>query len=270
MELVGNDHMNWNFFTFSKTHPGKVRPYNEDAVLDLPSKKVWVVADGMGGHEAGDIASQMLVDIVEQYVMEQSDFSIDDLRAVIQKANAEIYQYAEAHLNGKTMGTTAVLLYLQDGYYHCLWVGDSRIYLMRHQQLTQKTRDHSQVMDLVDQGLIELEEAESHPLANVITRAVGVESEVVIDQVSGQLLVDDLFLLCSDGLTKELTEQDMSMGLQADSVNQSGLALMHSALVKGAQDNVTCALIKVASNECSGIAPRSNDATVPIFPRGRR
>ncbi|MDN3681078.1 protein phosphatase 2C domain-containing protein [Vibrio tapetis subsp. quintayensis] len=262
--------MNWNFFTFSRTHPGKVRPYNEDAVLDLPSKGVWVVADGMGGHEAGDIASQMLVDIVEQYVVDHNDFSIDDLRAVIQKANVEIYQYGEAHLNGKTMGTTAVLLYLQDGYYHCLWVGDSRIYLMRHQQLIQKTRDHSQVMDLVEQGLIELHEAESHPLANVITRAVGVESDVVIDQVSGQLLVDDLFLLCSDGLTKELTEQDMSMGLKADSVNQSGLALMHSALVKGAQDNVTCALIKVASNESSGIAPRSCDATVPIFPRGRR
>ncbi len=262
--------MNWNCFTFSRTHPGKVRPYNEDAVLDLPSKRVWVVADGMGGHEAGDIASQMLVDIVEQYVVDHSDVSIDDLRAVLQKANLAIYQYANAHLEGETMGTTAVLLYLQDGYYHCLWVGDSRIYLKRDEHLMQKTRDHSQVMDLVDQGLIEMHEAESHPLSNVITRAIGVESEVVIDQVSGQLLADDLFLLCSDGLTKELTEQDISMGLQADSVNQSGLALMHSALVKGAQDNVTCALVKVASNENACAPSCSNDATVPVFPRGRR
>lgn len=262
--------MNWNMFTFSRTHPGKVRPYNEDAVLDLSSKRVWVVADGMGGHEAGDIASQMLVDSIEQFVVAEQDFTIDDLRQVLQKANHAIYQYAQTHLAGKTMGTTAVLLYLQDGYYHCLWVGDSRIYLMRHQQLSQKTRDHSQVMDLVDQGLIEAQEAESHPLANVITRAVGVEPKVVIDQVSGQLLDEDLFLLCSDGLTKELSEQEIGLGLQADTVNHSGLALMHSALVKGAQDNVTCALVKATLAVNTTAVTQSSDTTVPVFPRGRR
>lgn len=165
-----------------------MRPYNEDSLLDLSAKRVWVVADGMGGHEAGDIASQMLVDTIEKYANEHQDFAIDDLRRAVLQANQSIYEYAKSNLDGKTMGTTLVLLYIQDGFYHCLWVGDSRIYLMRDNQLVQKTRDHSQVMDLVDQGLLHFDDAESHPLANVITRAIGVEPDVVIDQVSGQLV----------------------------------------------------------------------------------
>ncbi|BCL70009.1 putative Serine/threonine protein phosphatase [Vibrio nigripulchritudo MADA3029] len=261
--------MNWNFFTFSKTHPGKVRPYNEDSLLDLSAKRVWVVADGMGGHEAGDIASQMLVDTIEKYANEHQDFSIDDLRKAVLEANYAIYDYARNNLDGKTMGTTLVLLYIQDGFYHCLWVGDSRIYLMRNNQLVQKTRDHSQVMDLVDQGLLNFDDAESHPLANVITRAIGVEPDVVVDQVSGQLVPGDQFLLCSDGLTKELNNAELARSLQADAVAQSGLALMHSALVKGAQDNVTCALIKATAAEYSSEVAQSDDATVPIFARSR-
>ncbi len=114
--------MNWNYFTFVKTHPGKVRPHNEDALLDMSDHGVWVVADGMGGHSAGDIASQMLVDRIARYVKDSDSFGIDELRHVVQQANREIYHYAQAQLEGKTMGTTLVLLLVQDGYYHCLWL----------------------------------------------------------------------------------------------------------------------------------------------------
>ncbi|WP_063345664.1 PP2C family protein-serine/threonine phosphatase [Vibrio jasicida] len=261
--------MNWNYFTFAKTHPGKVRPHNEDALLDMSDHGVWVVADGMGGHSAGDIASQMLVDRIARYVKDSDSFGIDELRHVVQHANREIYHYAQAQLEGKTMGTTLVLLLVQDGYYHCLWVGDSRIYQLRASTFSQRTRDHSQVMDLVEQGLLAFEDAESHPLANVITRAVGVDEEVTIDQISGQLADGDQFLLCSDGLSKELTNEEMHKTLYADSVNQAGLALMHSALVRGASDNVTCALVKVCKSENEIELPRHEDATIPVFLRGR-
>ncbi len=269
---IGNgDRMSWSLFTFSKTHAGKVRPYNEDALLDMTARRVWVVADGMGGHSAGDVASQMLVDRIERFVLDTPDFGIDELRQMIEVANREIFQYAQVHLDGKTMGSTVVLLFLQDGYFHCLWVGDSRIYLLRDNHLVQKTRDHSQVMELVEQGLLSEEDAEKHPLANVITRAVGVEETVRIDQQSGQLLHGDQFLLCSDGLTKELSNSEIHQIMCADSVNQSGLALLHAALVRGANDNVTCALIKVAKEKQlvqEGVS-HSSDATVPVYARRR-
>ncbi|MGR5235981.1 PP2C family protein-serine/threonine phosphatase [Vibrio alfacsensis] len=261
--------MNCNYFTFAKTHPGKVRPYNEDALLDMSERGVWVVADGMGGHSAGDIASQMLVDRIARYVKDSQSTNIDELRKVVEQANKEIYQYAQVHLDGKTMGTTLVLLFMQDGYYHCLWVGDSRIYQLRDERFFQKTRDHSQVMDLVEQGLLAFEDAESHPLANVITRAVGVDAVVTIDQISGQLLDGDQFLLCSDGLSKELTNEEMHKTLQADSVSQAGLALMHSALVRGASDNVTCVLVKVCQDASEFDLSQQEDATIPVFLRGK-
>ncbi|MDW2036323.1 serine/threonine-protein phosphatase, partial [Vibrio sp. 665] len=108
-----------------------------------------------------------------------------------------------------------------------------------------------------------------HPLANVITRAVGVDEMVTIDQVSGQLADGDQFLLCSDGLSKELSCDEMHKTLCADSVNQAGLALMHSALVRGASDNVTCALIKVRQEPSEFDSARRDDATIPVFLRGR-
>ncbi|WP_199455059.1 PP2C family protein-serine/threonine phosphatase [Vibrio owensii] len=261
--------MNWNYFTFAKTHPGKVRPYNEDALLEMSEAGLWVVADGMGGHSAGDIASQMLVDRIARHIKDSKTTNIDELRAVVQQANKEIFDYAQARLEGKTMGTTLVLLFMQDGYFHCLWVGDSRIYQLREGRFSQKTRDHSQVMDLVEQGLLAFEDAESHPLANVITRAIGVDEIVTIDQISGQLADGDQFLLCSDGLSKELTNDEMHKTLYADSVNQAGLALMHSALVRGASDNVTCALIKACCERSELDERTQEDATIPVFLRSK-
>jgi len=269
--MITND-SNWRFFTFAQSHAGKVRPYNEDACLDCPDEGVWVVADGMGGHKAGDVASRMLVDIVQQYVkaIPKESLGIDDLRKALQEANHQIYEYSERYLQGETVGTTAVLLFVRGGLYHCLWVGDSRIYLLRHHQLVQKTRDHSQVMDMVEQGLISADEAENHPMANVITRAIGVTPEVVIDQVSGELTWGDQFLLCSDGLTKELSDKHIAHCMQAHSVTDSGLALMHSALVRGASDNVTSVLIRATKVGVESNGSQGCDDTVPIFTRTKQ
>lgn len=262
----------WRFVSFAQTHAGKVRPYNEDAYLDCTLEGVWLVADGMGGHKAGDVASKMLVDTVQQHVkaLPQASLGIDNLRKALEEANSRIFEYSQRYLEGETIGSTVVLLFVRDGLYHCLWVGDSRMYLLRQQQLVQKTRDHSQVMDMVEQGLICAEEAENHPMANVITRAVGVDANVVIDQISGELAWGDQFLLCTDGLTKELPDTHMLHCMQSSVVTDSGLALMHSALVKGASDNVTCILIRATSSGLDNHDGIGSDDTVPLFNYSRQ
>lgn len=266
--MVASTDLKKGFFTsFSKSHAGKVRPYNEDAMLELCQQGVWVVADGMGGHSAGDIASQMVIDAVQQYVENTPKLSqnIDGLKQCLISVNRKILSYSTRYLDGKTAGSTVVVLMIRDGFFHCLWAGDSRIYLLRHRNLRRKTRDHSQVMDMVEQGLIEESQAESHPLSNVITRAVGVSVNFQVDQVSGELLPGDQFLLCSDGLTKELNDHEIAVCMQAENVADSGLALMHSALVKGANDNVTCVVVKVNDTADSKQKDYCADDTIPVF-----
>jgi protein phosphatase len=254
--------------SFAQCHQGRVRPYNEDAVLDLSDEGVWVVADGMGGHSAGDVASQMVIDVVRQSVAEApaGGADVDCLRQALLNANQQILDYSQQYLEGKTVGSTVVLLLIRNGLYHCLWAGDSRIYLMRERQLHLETRDHSQVMDMVEQGQLRAEEAESHPLSNVITRAIGVNADLCVDHVSGSIRGGDQFLLCSDGLTKELSDADLAKCMHAYSVLDTGQALIHSALVKGARDNVSCVLVKVASHDTAEISNNEDD-TVPVFNR---
>ncbi|OAN11059.1 serine/threonine protein phosphatase [Photobacterium jeanii] len=266
-------HQKWNYFSFTQSHPGKVRTYNEDACLAMQKEGVWVVADGMGGHAAGDIASRMLVDIVEQNVaaIGAELLTLNDLFVALTEANHQIHHYGFHDLAKSTMGTTAVLLYIKDEEFHCLWVGDSRMYLYRDGQLIQQSKDHSQVMEMVDKGLLDEAEAETHPLANVITRAVGVDEVVSIDHISGSLQAGDQFLLCSDGLTKELSVREIAACFQAQSVNDVGQALMHSALVHGASDNVTCAVVKAVAPNHDAVQVSANyaDATVPLFSQPR-
>ncbi|GAA5217855.1 protein phosphatase 2C domain-containing protein [Corallincola platygyrae] len=252
--------------SYGNSHPGKVRTHNEDAFLELPEYGVWMVADGMGGHSAGDVASQMLVDTVLEVVQQvpKGRLSIDLLSAAIQQANARIYEYGQRYQAGSTVGSTAALLFIDNGLFHCLWAGDSRFYVLRQGRLSQKSRDHSQVMDMVDEGTLALDEVESHPLSNVITRAVGVGRDLRLDQVSGIVLPEDRFLLCSDGLNKELSDEDILRCMDAESLTNASLALLHSALVKGASDNVTTILVDIAKANVESDGQK-NDDTVPIF-----
>lgn len=261
MGVVGTLSTQESFISFSQCHPGKVRSSNEDAVLELCHDGVWVVADGMGGHAAGDVASRMVVDAIEQCV-DCGRVDIEHLGQALAAVNQQILEYSRTHLKGKTVGSTVALLFIRDGFYHCLWVGDSRIYLMRNRRLAQVTRDHSQVMEMVDQGVISADDAEHHPLANVITRAVGVAGDLSIDHVTEAVCGGDLFLLCSDGLSNELSHSALTRCMQAYSVSDTALALMHSALVKGARDNVSCVLVKVGA-ACASSVP--DEDTVPVF-----
>nr|WP_247663190.1 protein phosphatase 2C domain-containing protein [Shewanella sp. MMG014] len=255
------------------THRGTVREINEDAMLELPHIGVWVVADGMGGHAAGDVASQLVIDNIQQAVdgLSPELISVDILKLALQNSNTQLQQMSQTDFEGKVAGSTVVVLWLYQGDYHLLWVGDSRIYLLRQQKMTMITKDHSQVNDMVDEGLLAAEDAESHPLANVITRAVGVDSQLDIDYRTGKVVEGDTFLLCSDGLNKELSDTEIEATINSGNIIDSGLALLHASLVRNARDNVTCILVKntqVTSVLSSKDISESNDdfdKTIPVF-----
>ena len=246
----------------AQTHKGLVRKINEDACLDLADSGVWLVADGMGGHAAGDIASQLVVDTIKVAVQRAAQVSVRLLTESLLQANEELCRYSEKHLNGHTAGSTVVLLLLDKWHYHFLWAGDSRGYLLRNNVLRQITRDHSQVNEMVEQGLLRSEEAEHHELANVITRAVGVDPHLSIDVISGVWQPGDVFLLCSDGLNKELSDDEIYQYLAHNNIAEANRALLQSTLVAGARDNVTCILVKVDNNNEN---VNEKDKTIPVF-----
>lgn len=256
--------------SYAITHRGAVRQLNEDAHVEINSHNLWVVADGMGGHEAGDIASQLVVDVIKARVEE---FAVDELgvshiKEAIKDANKQLNEFSAQHLGSKTAGSTVIVLFFKNNTYNILWVGDSRAYMLRDKALNQISRDHSQVNDLIDEGVITEEEADGHPLSNVITRAVGVTNEIDIDVVQDTVEAGDIFLLCSDGLTGELSDEDIRLSLEPNSIIDSGMALMHSSLVRGARDNVTCILVRY-EQECDKETLRAlniqDEATIPLF-----
>ncbi|WP_235575556.1 MULTISPECIES: protein phosphatase 2C domain-containing protein [Pseudoalteromonas] len=247
-----------------------MRQLNEDAHVEINSHNLWVVADGMGGHEAGEVASQLVVDVIRTTVekLRLEDLTVSHIVSAIEDANKQLTQYSAEYLSNKTAGSTVTALFVKNERYYILWAGDSRAYLLRNGKLTQVSRDHSQVNDLIDEGMISVEEAKSHPLSNVITRAVGVMDEVKVDVIEGEINKGDIFLLCSDGLTGELSDEDICLSLEPSSIIDSGMALMHSSLVRGAKDNVTCILVKyddVDANQSIQSCNIQDEATIPLF-----
>ena len=256
--------------SYAITHRGALRQLNEDAHVEINSHNLWVVADGMGGHEAGEVASQLVVDVIRTQVekFKLEDLNVSDIVKAIEDANKQLTEYSAQYLSNKTAGSTVTALFVKNERYYILWVGDSRAYLLRNSKLTQVSRDHSQVNDLIDEGMISVEEAKNHPLSNVITRAVGVMDEVKVDVVEGDINTGDIFLLCSDGLTGELSDEEICLSLEPSSIIDSGMALMHSSLVRGAKDNVTCILVKyddVDANQSIQSCNLQDEATIPLF-----
>ena len=250
----------------AQTHRGTVRKINEDAFLELPSLGIWVVADGMGGHAAGDVASQLVIDTIQSAVevLPAEAITYEVLTQALQGANDKLQLMSANEFSGKVAGSTVVVLWIRDEQYHMLWVGDSRGYLLRNDHFSQITKDHSQVNDMVDEGILKPEEAEHHPLANVITRAVGVDSKLAVDVKSGHLIDGDVFLLCSDGLNKEVSDFEIEHTLLSGNIIDAGMALMHASLVRNARDNVTCILVK--NNVKNELIQRSDDeSTIPLF-----
>jgi protein phosphatase len=251
----------------AQTHKGLIRTINEDACLALPESGVWVVADGMGGHEAGDYASQVVVDTINRKVNNRpaDDIKIDELIAALEEANQFLYQYGKEQLKGKIAGSTVVVLLINDHKYYWLWVGDSRGYLLRNNTLSRATSDHSQVADWVIQGIMTETEAENHHQANVLTRAIGAEPDVEIGVRDGVCHQGDVLLICSDGLTKELPDSEIASYLSQANLWEGVKAMMYSTLVAGAKDNVTFVTVEVKSAKKRDAFAIPIENTIPLL-----
>lgn len=236
----------------SVSHVGSVRKVNEDAYLDSPEIGLWVVADGMGGHEAGDVASKMVVESFHdlQAPTDLQSF-VDDLLLRLQTVNGDLVDYAERHAKNGVVGSTVAILVGFRDQCTCLWAGDSRVYLLRDGRLRQVTRDHSQVEELISLGLLDREEAESHPAGNVITRAVGAADSLAVDMVSHELQQGDVYLICSDGLNKVVSDREISEILRHGSCHTAVRSLIDGALRLGAKDNVTAVVVQVKAGKDS-------------------
>lgn len=203
-----------------------------------------MVADGMGGHSRGDRASQSIIDALHDFKSQPNALEgIDDLLIRLNRANDICRQVAQ----GQVMGSTVAVLYLCGDSAYALWAGDSRIYRHRHGEFTQLTDDHSLVQELHRLGELTADEAENHPSSNVITRAIGVADDIDIQVRQVDLLPGDRFLLCSDGLFKDVKPSEVDANLALPSPRQALGELVKLALRRGGTDNVTAIVVQVAS-----------------------
>jgi serine/threonine protein phosphatase PrpC len=230
------------------THTGLVRERNEDSFICLPEQNLWVVADGMGGHEAGDYASRTITEQSGRFIRQaRLDAAILLLEENLLHSNRVIREKAEKLGQQVTIGSTVVSLHIWKNLAFVLWAGDSRAYCLRDGRLKRLTEDHSFVEELVRMGKIEATQAEEHPAANVVLNAVGVNEELVVDMDYHSIVDNDLFMLCTDGLFKDLSETDIAAILndsRAD-LEQQCQNLVDAALAKGGNDNCTVILVRV-------------------------
>jgi serine/threonine-protein phosphatase Stp1 len=227
-----------------RSHVGCRRKVNEDAFLARQDLGLWAVADGVGGHAAGDVASRLVVERLGRAVAEPDVATrMQTARSAIEEANLALWDMARAYRG--TMGSTIVALAIADDGYCCLWAGDSRAYLLRDGKLRQLTRDHSLVQQLVDSGDLEPEAAVNHPNANIITRAVGSAASVELDSVQGDIRTGDQFLLASDGLTRLLGEDELAAVQDDDDLELLADRWVETVLARGAPDNFTFVIVRV-------------------------
>jgi serine/threonine-protein phosphatase Stp1 len=235
------------FECVSRTHVGLRRKTNEDSVFVDSERGLWAVADGMGGHDAGEMASAMVTDALRclpagSDIDETASNAVEALREV----NRELIELARSSESGSgTIGTTVVGLAIADRSFRCFWMGDSRAYLVREGEISRVSRDHSLVQDLVDAGMLEPEEAETHANANLITRAVGAARSFEVDIVRGEAKPGDQFLLASDGLTRVMRDDELMAELERGSLAQAADNMIETVLARGAPDNVSLVITKV-------------------------
>ena len=231
----------------SRTHIGNVRPSNQDALLLQPGPfGLFGVADGMGGHKAGDVASRMAVEQVGEMLKDQRP-APELLRSAIERANSRIFQaqLEDESLHG--MGTTMTVIWEDEDRVLLGHVGDSRAYLLRNGQIAQISQDHSMVAELVRCGELTEEEARVHPYRNIITRAVGTGFLVTVDVTEQEKLPGDVYLICSDGLSEYVEPEQMRRVLLSRSLEEAADTMLQMALDGGGRDNISLVLAEVTA-----------------------
>ena len=236
--------MRWQ--SFAQTDVGLVRQVNEDAWLDRPEAGIWAVADGMGGHSAGDVASQMIVSALARLK------PANDLSTLVEFAEHQLLgvndQLQKLSLERRQIiGSTVVCLLAVGAHAAFLWAGDSRLYRQRDGELLRLTTDHSKVEEYVRHGIISREEAYNHPDGNLITRAVGAAETLFLECNLTDLKAGDRFLLCTDGLDKHVRDEDIASTLLANELRLAARELIELALRGGASDNVTLCVVEITA-----------------------
>jgi len=241
----------------SSSDPGQVRELNEDYFgtpetmeisLDLVEQngRLYAVADGMGGHAAGEVASRQAIStLFEEYYASPSAEVIQSMEEAIEVANAEVYAQASLDRAKAGMGTTLVAAVLQGDDLYVANVGDSRAYLVREQSIEQVTRDHSWVNEQVQAGIITAQEAREHLYRNIITRSLGTKPDVDIDFFQRKVQPGDVLVLCCDGLSNEVEDDEIARIVPANSAQESAQALIDLANQRGGPDNVTAIIVRI-------------------------
>jgi len=239
-----------NFRSRGATHAGAAKRVNEDAYVNRPDLGLWAVADGAGGHESGEVASAEVARLLQTIDAGLSAGEmLVEVRSRLEAAHTHLREVGSEHGAGVMVATTVVVLLARDDHFACLWAGDSRAYLLRGHALTKITRDHSLVQALVESGEISEAETIGHPQANIITRAVGADSDGLdLEKRTGQLMPGDRLVLCSDGLFKAISEEQLADLLSGDG-DSGAERLVMAALAAHATDNITAVTIEFAAGE---------------------
>jgi serine/threonine protein phosphatase PrpC len=237
------------FHTGSATHVGMVREVNEDSHFIGADRGIWLVADGMGGHRNGRLASTTVVKAVQSV---GPAASAPDLLARfkdrIHRANAELLELAGGD-GDAVMGATVAALLVFGGHFACVWSGDSRVYRVRMGTISQLSKDHTEVQELIDRGKIMPSEAKSWPRRNVVTRAVGVFEDPALEVVQGELRDGDTFVLCSDGLTGHVGDDEILRSASQFQPQEACEKLIQLTLDRGAEDNVTVIVVNCQEDD---------------------
>ncbi len=253
--------MKFAFRTGFRSDVGCLREVNEDASLAMAISGLWVVADGMGGHSAGDVASGMVVEaLASSGLAVGAEDLVARVCARLAQANAAIRDHADRNGLG-TIGATVVALLVADDGAQAVWSGDSRLYRLREGRLGLMTRDHTEVNALVESGALTEAEARTYPRRNVITRAIGVTEEPELELRALDVQPGDMWLLCSDGLTEHLEDGDIEHLMAGASPQEACDALVALTLERGARDNVTVVAVALDAAE---VAAQGEPDDVPL------
>jgi len=242
------------FHSAAATHVGKVRRRNEDGYLVRPDVGLWAVADGMGGLEAGDLASRTVIDALKS--IERPSSAAELLAWCEQRvvtANSVLTDIGQKR--GGIIGTTIAVLLAYGSRFACVWSGDSRIYLVRGRAIIAQSRDHTVVQELIAEGKLKPDEARTWPRRNVVTRAIGVHDDPELEMRDGVLQAGDAFVLCSDGLTTHVEDGEILRAVMENSTQRACDALIDLTLSRGALDNVTVVVARYQPNGAMPAGP---------------
>jgi len=245
------------------THVGQVRTGNEDSLL--ADNNVFMVADGMGGHNAGEVASVMAVDHLREAA--SGIIAETDLVQALEHANEVIYAESMTNHLHHGMGTTlAAMVVLDNNNIVVAHVGDSRVYMWHEKALTRLSKDHSYVQELVDEGIVSIEEARTHPRRNIVTRALGIDAEVDVEANTFPVTVGAWYVLCSDGLVDEISDADIAKVLErCTTPHEASQALVDAANAAGGRDNITVIVVSTAAPHAEVVVPVEEPVS-PITP----